>query len=375
MTPAVVSVHHHLRPGGVSTVIAHTGRILGAAGGPHLVLSRATPGLESLDYDENRRRDLAPALTRSLAVLAGAGEAMILQHHDLAEDARPRNLEVLRSVPVPYPVSPRLAHAFLNRRDLDAFTGAGLAEDQAVLLPNPIVPRPPSPPPPDGAPVVLMPMRGIPRKNLGEFLLLAAAAPTGARFLQGSAPEQENWRPAYDAWRRFAESHSLPVVFDVFRDRRPEACIDRATHLVTTSTREGFGMIHAEAAGRRRVIGRRIPYLDLEGFPTDGLYDALVIDGRDFGHLDDEAQRARLLAFARGEIDVAVEQRGRMTPLRAWLRGQLDDRQPRDASVALARHSPESHLRRLLDLRDRLLAAPQSPVGQLDPELIARAFP
>ncbi len=399
MTPAIISVHYHLRPGGVTRVIEQTDRILRDAGIPHLTLSSET--LPGLDYDACRSGDLVdalraaadepfgdqprvwhfhnpflgknPALSRAILPLARAGEAMILQHHDLAEDGRPENLRALDGIP--YPDAPRLAHAFLNGRDRDAFIDAGLPPERAHLLPNPLPPGTRLCPPPDGPAVVLLPMRGLPRKNLGEMLLLAAAAPPGTRFLQGSAPQQEAWRPAYEAWRRFAEQAGLPVEFDHFSRNPPDRAIDRATHLLTTSTREGFGMIHLEAARRRRVLGRRIPYLDLEGFPADGLYDALRIDGHDYASLDEEQQRDQIRAFSRREIEVIVDQRGQSTALRPWLEAQLASRRPGDASGALERHSPDAHLKRLLGLRDRLLAAPNGEIKILDRDLIARAFP
>lgn len=403
MTPAVISVHYHLRPGGVTRVIEATDRILRAAGVPHLVLAGGRDGLPGLGYDKHRGGDLSgcllraareaiggrarlwhfhnpclgknPALTRSLIRLAEAGEAMILQHHDLAEDGRPENLAVLHGIP--YPDSPRIVHAFLNHRDRGAFLRGGLDPGRTVLLPNPRPARsePLIPPgPPEGPPLVLLPMRGLPRKNLGEMLLLAAASPMGTRFAQGSAPEQPEWQRDYQAWRDFSENLSLPVTFDVFADDLPDNWLDRSTHLLTTSTREGFGMIHLEAAGRRRVLGRHLAYLDLRGFPRDGLYEALWVHGRDFADFADETQRQHIQAFREGFIEVSVEHADGPTPLRDWLRQQLSSRQPADASQAIARHSGNAHLRRLLELRDQLLAAPPSPLRHLDREAIRSAF-
>lgn len=401
MTPAIVSVHYHLRPGGVSEVIRQTDRILTDAGVPHLLLAEES-GLPELGYDATRSGTLTdpllraarealgerprlwhfhnpclgknPALTRSLQSLADAGEPMILQHHDLAEDHRPDNLAVLEAVAAPYPDSPRIIHAFLNERDRDAFIRAGLPAERAVILPNPAPFPSPVPPPPGGPAVVLLPMRGIPRKNLGEMLLLAAAAPEGTRFLQGSAPAREEWRPAYEAWRRFADEQQLPVTFDIFCCEAPDACTARATHLLTTSTQEGFGLIHLEGANRRRVLGRRIPYLGLDGFPDDGLYDALVSEGADFAQLDAPAQREQIRAVQEGTHEVDVIDRTKSTPVKEWLHNQLSDRDARDASAGMARHSDAAHLKRLTELRARLLDARPGPVRQLDRGAIAAAF-
>jgi hypothetical protein len=217
-------------------------------------------------------------------------------------------------------------------------------------------------------------MRGIPRKNLGEFLLLSAAAPAGTRFLQGSAPARDEWKPAYEAWRRFAGEQALPVEFDVFRRQSPERCIAASTHLLTTSRQEGFGLIHLEAAHRRRVLGRRIASLDLDGFPQDGLYDALVCDGGDFAMLDDDHQRAAIHSFRLGKCEVQVVRQGETDSLHPWLRRQLDDRTPPDASPALARHSDGAHLKRLTELQARLTSAAPGPVRALDRRAIAAAY-
>ncbi len=399
----VLTVHYHLRPGGVTEVIRQNHRILTAAGINHEILcgdnpselpaavdpafdyssSAAATGFpgsrlpdhEGLLHFHNPCLGKNPALTASLASLANSGRALLLQHHDFAEDGRPELLAALRKIENPYPLAPRIGHAFINTRDREIFLRAGLPEDRAFLLPNPFSPRPLPPVATHGPAVVLHPMRGLPRKNLGEMLLLAACSPPGTRFLQGSAPANETWRENYEGWRRFAAELGLPIDFDVFPHGRDDA-LARSTHLLTTSTQEGFGMIHLEAAGHRRVLGRRIAHLaaDLAGFPADGLYDALLVAGTDFAALGVDDQRRAISSVVSGKLIPTVIHGEHRTSLPAWLADQLSLRPPGDASAALARHGDAAHLGRLLHIARTLLDAPAGPVTALDPRKIAEAW-
>ncbi|GAA5483092.1 hypothetical protein [Haloferula sargassicola] len=393
----IATVHYHLRPGGVTEVIRQNHRILTAAGISHEIHCGHNPSDlpaivdPALDYGgnpfigalasagallhfHNPCLGKNPTLTRLLPRLAERGEAMLLQHHDLAEDGRPELLAALDSVEMVYPFSSRIGHAFINSRDRDLFLRAGLPEDRAFLLPNPSTPLD-LPPPPAGPACVLCPMRGLPRKNLGELLLLAACAPAGTRFLQGSAPRNAAWTANYDGWRSLADTLGLPIEFDVFARGR-DAAFKRSTHLLTTSTQEGFGMIHLEAAHQRRVLGRRIPWLaaDLVGFPDDGLYDALLIDGRDFPTWDLETQHRLIVEAAQGHLDPEVIMGRGSAPLRTWLSHHLPRRRPADASAALARHRDEAHLLRLTAAAGILLDSPPGPVTGLDRSIIAAFF-
>jgi len=402
MTPAITSIHYHLRPGGVTEVIRHHHRILTAAGIHHEILcghnptdlpAKVDPAFDyaaptqtpttfhpgrfpsSLLHFHNPCLGKNPALTASLAGLAAQGHALLLHHHDLAEDNRPDMLANLTHLPHRFPVSPRVGHAFINSRDRDLFIRAGLPHDRAFLLPNPFTPLDLPPPPDSGPATVVLPMRGIPRKNLAEFLLLAAAAPPGTRFLQASPPENTAWRENYDVWRTFAASLPLPVTFGAFQAGRT-ATLAASTHLLTTSTREGFGMIHLEAAGSRRVIGRLIPHLapDLDGFPTCGLYQAILVDDTDFPALPPAAQRRAIADTAAGQEVATVIYQGNRTSLRRWLASQLARRTPGDASAALDRHSDTAQLQRLQLIARTLVSAPAAPPRFLDPHVIAQAL-
>ena len=189
-----------------------------------------------------------------------------------------------------YPSGPHVHYAFLNSRDRDCFLHAGLHETRAHLLPNPIQHRPHADAEPGTAPLWLYPVRGIRRKNLGEFLLLAALAPQGTRGAVTRAPLNPAAKAIHDGWRRFARECGIAVEFDVVDRLEPvphsgssfESWCHHATHFVTTSVSEGFGMAFLESiACGKPLLGRNLPHLAADhaahGLRFPGLYDRLLI--------------------------------------------------------------------------------------------------
>jgi len=322
-------VHYHLHPGGVTTVIRSASEALEAAGVRHVILTGGedvharhhhVPGLvylaEAGDHDASQlladlRRTATEALgappdvwhfhnhslgknallARVVARLAAEGERIVLQIHDLAEQGRPDNYQVIADEPELYPFSPRVRYAFLNRRDLGIFLRAGLPVENAALLPNPI-------PLADaemhaekhGNALLFAPVRGIRRKNLGELVLLAALAPAGTRVAVSRAPANPAARPIHDAWRDFADGLRLPIDFDVVDRIPPTAGADsgfaswiaHASHFVTTSVSEGFGLPFLESiAHGKPLVGRDLPHLTEEhaenGISHPGLYQQILI--------------------------------------------------------------------------------------------------
>ncbi|WAC21079.1 HAD family hydrolase [Luteolibacter sp. SL250] len=309
----IAIVHYHLSPGGVTTIIRAACRGLAAAGVHHLVLCgnapaedlpvRIVPDLRYLRTSarpaeallEEMRKAAADALggppdvwhfhnhslgknilmPRVVSLLAEAGERLVLQLHDLVEDGRPGNHPLVAEQPWLYPLSPRVRYAFINGTDHHRFLAAGLPEENAILLPNPIPTAPPLPPAPqEKPPLILYPTRAIRRKNLGELLLLSMFAPEGTRFAITRAPEDPAARAIHDHWKWLAEELELPVQFGVVdrtvphgeNDASYASWIAASTHFITTSVAEGFGMIFPEAAAfGKPVIGR-----ELETHPRSG---------------------------------------------------------------------------------------------------------
>jgi FMN phosphatase YigB (HAD superfamily) len=246
-----------------------------------------------------------PLVPRLVDLLAQAGERLLLHIHDLAEDGRPGNARHLSECRRLYPAGPRVRYAFLNQRDRDRFTAAGLRPGHAHLLRNPVAPSPFGPSPSD-SPLLLAPVRGIRRKNLGELVLLSRLAPPGTRVAITRAPRDESARIIHDAWRRFAADMELPIEFNVVDRIAPCAgagdsfddWLEWSTHIVTTSIAEGFGLPFLEAvAWRRPLLGRDLPHLTTDhaanGVRHSRLYTRLLVpaDWIDLGILESLVKR------------------------------------------------------------------------------------
>ncbi|NNM30363.1 MAG: glycosyltransferase, partial [Akkermansiaceae bacterium] len=321
--PAAI-VHYHLRRGGVTRVIEAQSRVLHERGIAHVILSGTPyegPGdlpvtvLPELDYRPTRGSgsggDLAATMRDTAARVLGeapsiwhihnpslgknvlwpamlrsfveAGERMVWQHHDFAEDGRPGNYEMFFEEPALYPVAPQIRHAFINSRDRRLLIQAGIPAGNTAFLPNAVTApeesaRTASVPP--GPPRVLYPVRGIRRKNLGELCLLAALAPAETRFALTLAPENRQWLPVYHRWEAFAAQNELPLDLGVV-DRVPPApgvdptyanWIAHSSHLLTTSVAEGFGLAFLEPiAMGKPLFGRDLPEITAD-FRNDGLH-------------------------------------------------------------------------------------------------------
>lgn len=464
---SVAIVHYHLHRGGVTRVIHTASRCLSELGIPHVILSGEPDEsgaklpvqvVEGLRYrtdpgGPDRRQlvhelqvaaasALGPgpivwhfhnhSLGRNLVIadavaqLAEDGEAMVLQFHDLAEDGRPMNYPIVAETELLYPHSPRIKHAFLNSRDRRHFLAAGLPAAHSVLLPNAIT-QPATVKPleqkPDSA-LVLYPVRGIRRKNLGELFLLAALSPKGTRYAVSLAPDAERWMAVYDEWRAFATDTGLPVLLDVVGRLSPAPKAPRtyaswlrhATHCITTSVAEGFGLGFLEPVTLGKpLLGRNLPAVTNDfaeaGIVPGRLYDRLLVPvdwvGRetlrqrlvrilratlesydqpmsnehlersfaamlhhghlDFGNLPEDLQRQvihRILA-GDGADKVLVETRAETKPARAWLRRTLKLTEPTAKPDDLLPYSTEAYGSRLQKLYAELVNAKPAPPDEV----------
>lgn len=475
---AVAIVHYHLGPGGVSKVIAAASRAMTDAGIPHVILAgsgaedsslpvRIVPGLSyQTSPGEDRADDLAeglraaalealgqapaiwhfhnhslgknPLLPELVARLAEQNERLVLQLHDLAEDGRPANHQVIADCRKLYPVSSRIHYAFLNSRDQNLFTAAGLPAEASTLLPNPISPSASVGGLRDFAPnhlppVLLAPVRGIRRKNLGELVFLSALAPADTRFAVSRAPLNPDALAIHDAWRKFARRQQLPIGFDVVNRFSPAAgapadfgsWISHASHFITTSVSEGFGLPLLEAAAHGKpLLGRNLPHITADharhGIHTGNLYDrilipvewvdatllrdhlnttlqrnfrayrrqltrettdatfaALVHDGwLDFGNLPEPLQQGVIERLAdphcRKIPRVAVHSATRSAE--DWLAAAISNRTPTVTPDQLAPYSTSAYAESLGALYSRLADQAPSPVGFLSPSEILSTY-
>ncbi len=461
----IAIIHYHLLPGGVTSVILTTSDALTATGVRHVILTggdaslgenhRIIPALGYMAEPGNENAaTLLEALRRTatdalggppdvwhfhnhslgkniliphvVSQLATAGEAILLHLHDLAEDGRPENHPLIAGIEDLYPFSPRVHLAFLNPRDLETFTAAGLPPENGSVLANPIPTFETSPPPSASAPLLFAPARGIRRKNLGELALLAALAPAGVRVAISRAPENPAAQPVYDTWRGFATRHRLPIGFGVVDRYSPvpgaatgfDSWLAHASHFITTSVAEGFGLTFLEAVAHGRpLLGRNIPHLtsslglnpgrlydairvplDWVDFPVlreqlilamqrdarllhqplspssvNAAMDALICDGQvDFGNLPEPLQQGVIerTADASQRATPLVRLGDATRPLVDWLEETLQERKPSATPDQLAPWSPQIYQTKLTDLYRQLAAAPKTPLSHVSPEAI-----
>ncbi|MBU0927093.1 MAG: hypothetical protein KKA67_05050 [Spirochaetes bacterium] len=343
-------VHYHLKPGGVTTVIRRQLSSLAVMGIDAAVLSGEAPrdfrGAVSVEpalaYDgpgsglepDPRRVDAIVAAIRreadalgddavvhahnptirknssmlaALSELAASGRRIVMHVHDLAEDWRPG---VYSSQPYPEGVT----WAAINRFDASALLEAGAG--RVEYLPDPVA-RIPGPEPggrgpavaPAGPGLVLFPVRGIRRKNLGEALLLSMFVRPGSRVGVTLPPTSPKDVPYYDSWRGLAAELRAPIGFGVGLERGLDELYSEARAALTTSVKEGFGMSFLEPALRGRVtLGRRLPRVvsdfESEGLVFPALYGSIAAAS---GLFDEDAFARRVRAV----VESALEAYGR----------------------------------------------------------------
>lgn len=396
----VVIGHSHLQPGGVTSVIRSTLRAFAhgeMAVEVVLVSGREPPTgfleehdvpvvvVPELDYPErepqNRSKTIFPGLIEAvrrnfggqapdvwhwhnpalgknastmslLNRLAQRGEAVLFQHHDLAERGRPANFRLRETfrdqTESVFPVGPRLHHAFINPVDLALARKAGLPVEVSSILRNPVE----GPSTPMGQsrettdrPFWLYPVRATARKNLGEFLLYARAEKlrgSGISLAQSLPPTNSEYQASWQRWLALADELKLPVIFGL-AEQVPwnfAETLERSLGVLTTSIEEGFGMALVEPwLHGRWVAGRDLPELtqDLraEGLRLEDLRPTLPVSRHFF---DEEAflcRRAAAVAAARDAYGLPrLENSAPKPSFELWDFGLLDE----TAQIEVLRH-------------------------------------
>lgn len=463
MTLKVALVHYHLRTGGVTKVILNQSQALQKLRHPHLVLSAGPapqgiphaeiPHLDYLTKDPNDPIPLYqtllhqceqhlggppdlwhihnPSLGKNILFpqlikdIAESQTPLILQAHDFAEDNRPSNYPLLAGEHI-YPTAPQIHYAFINSRDRGLLESAGLDPNQTHLLPNAVAPPPINDSRRDNPNerLVLYPVRGIRRKNLGETVLLAALAPQNTRFAISLAPENPVWQAVHHHWQTFAQDHQLPIDFAVTDCLPPypdEECnfqswIQNSTHLLTTSIAEGFGLAFLEpAALQKPLIGRDLPEITTDfyhqGINPGHFYQQIPIpltelgrerlhhefqqqvsnsyqlykqplpadelqsgwqhltqnDVVDFGALPESFQQELILKVLNKEAHPFQN-------LQAWLAEVLAETQPTATPDSLAHFSLEKSTQDLQELYQAALAAPHEEPSWLSKEKVLAQY-
>lgn len=431
----------------------------GEPGAPSQLAARVRAGLTQVGgspestvvHVHNHALGKNGSLPGALAELAGEGWPLLLQIHDFAEDFRPLNYQRLRAgasgkadgdwAAAAYPQAGHVHYAVLNRRDARILAAAGVEPARVHALPNPageLGPLPPREPArralaqrfgvPEDRPLLLYPIRGIRRKNLGEALLWSALA-GGAWHLGVTLPPlNPAERPSYDRWKALAAACGLAAAFEIGGEaglafHENLAAADR---MLTTSVAEGFGLVFLESwLARKTLVGRDLPEITADflaaGLRLDDLRPRLDVPLDWIGAADwqdefEQAYAATLARFGRrppppAEIHRAVaglvadglvdfgslpsrhqqrlieqvagsrERRGRLLSLNGWieeaLRPDRADRPMIDRNAAAVRraYSEEACGRRLAELYRHVAASPRSAERQpLDAERLLDEF-
>jgi len=249
------------------------------------------------------------SLPGAVQILAQRGFRILLQVHDFAEDLRPANFRNFATAfqttdaalvgQHVYPTAPHLHYAVLNARDRSLLLDAGAEPERVHCLPNPVAVATTAPSHDDSLQkfqqahglndsqqVVLYPVRGIRRKNVGELLLWAAVAGEDRVFALTLPATSHDELPAFRRWQTLADELKLPVLFNVGQTEGLtfEENVAAASHVITTSAAEGFGLVFLEAwLFDRPLIGRDLPEITAD-FGERGV---------NLGHLSDSVQIPR----------------------------------------------------------------------------------
>jgi hypothetical protein len=329
----IAIVHYHLEPGGVTRVIENTLNAWASDGHgvetvvlsgrrytgnripntqvvegldyatpelaiePELLMKRMKDGARSslggmpdLWHVHNHSLGKNPALTRAIALLAQAGEFLLLHPHDFAEDGRPHNFKALDEVYAQvYPSSPRVHYAALNNRDRLFLSNLfAHSASQVHLLANAIPQESCSSAetanPSLSENLFLYPVRAVRRKNLGELALLAAAHPE-KHFANSLGPTNPVFRPQFERWKIFAKESALRLTYGLgdLVDCSFPSMVASSEAIVTTSVAEGFGLGFLEPwTFGKSLCGRNLPEITRDfsrhDVQLDNLYNRLELN-------------------------------------------------------------------------------------------------
>jgi glycosyltransferase involved in cell wall biosynthesis len=265
-----------------------------------------------------------PYWTLAVFELAEKGINVVNHVHDFAEDRKDNQTFLQRIIQdhfeknlktVMYPDFSNYHIAALSRHDYERIKQHHFSEKQIHYLPNPVdmdeVIEAAGEDTRDAVyhdlgldakkSLVTYPVRGIRRKNIGEFILLAHLFADLANFVMTLPPQNPVEKKSYDKWKAFCEEKQIPVTFEAGQKTDFVNLITSSDFCITTSVREGFGMVFLEPwMMSTPVIGRNLKNItkDLikEGIEFPGLYNFIRVpykgDLKDFAeiHFDQQKQ-------------------------------------------------------------------------------------
>jgi len=293
-------------------------------------------GKKDILHAHNLNLGKNPALTYAVSYLSERGLFVVNHCHDFAED-RPNNWKFLKDIievqfneplkQVLYPAHENYRFAVLNSYDLKRISSYQLPESHIFYMPNPVqeVTFPTVEErkaakqkictelqldPEKG--IITYPVRVIRRKNIGEFILLAALFGERFNWLVTLPPKNPQEVKDYEKWQNFCAKYDLPIRFEVGIHLSFQTLMEGSDFCVTTSVREGFGMAYMEPwMYGTPVIGRKIPYVVDDfierGFQFPNMYNQLLVEDRneekDFKDIIADEQMEVIKQIVKGRVD------------------------------------------------------------------------
>lgn len=251
-----------------------------------------------------------PVVTYAVYLLAKEGAKVFNHAHDFAED-RPANYQFLKEIlsdiflqqieEVLYPQLPNYQYGVLNSFDFERLQKYGVEEERIEWLPNPVTFSTAedisdktgakkeicSTLNIDGSKLlVTYPVRVIRRKNFGELILLSVLFPEKVNFVVTQPPKNPVEFEWYEKWVKFCNKENIQVTLEAGNKVNFEKLLVASDFCITTSYREGFGMVYLEPwLFNTPVVGRDIDHISRDfindGFLFPALYQQLNIPGTD----------------------------------------------------------------------------------------------
>lgn len=281
------------------------------------------------------------AVTFAMFQLAKAGYKIVNHAHDFPED-RPANytylqegLKLLTSTGyenILYPSFSNFRFGVLNSFDQKRLLKLGVKKSRVEVWPNPVIqPNLTSGATkaeaklqlekdlklPQGKRIIAYPVRVIRRKNIGEYILLAALFNEQAHWLVTLPPQNPVEIEVYQKWVEFCQKEEIPITFEAGLKTSFETLMKGADVCFTTSVMEGFGMVFVEpwlwdtpVAGRE--ISAVLPDLEQLGIRFPFIYKKLLVQWEeqliDFPSLDITQQMACIKYYFAGRKEMFLQQ-------------------------------------------------------------------
>lgn len=277
----------------------------------------------SIIHAHNLNLGKNPVLTVALSEMTKEGFRLFNHCHDFAED-RPANIEYMKKIidghfgkklqSVMYPNRPEYHFGTINAYDRERIIDKGVDNERVEHLPNPVhfdkqisIDKAEAKKEisnqleiDNSKPLITYPVRVIRRKNIGEMILLATVFENVANWVVTQPPKNPKEIVHYDKWVDFCRSEGIPITFEAGNKVDFEKLLVATDVCISTSLREGFGMVFLEPwLFNTPVMGRNIDYVTKDlidsGVEFPLLYKTIhvEVDGivRDFGELNPQQQQ------------------------------------------------------------------------------------